>query len=238
MEAGRCAAGGLISLLRTSYGKVRNALRIRQIIPLAGLVTLLLALSAGLAAAQTPGAATAELEDTDGEPVGTASFVEGPEGVEITVDVQGIEPGEKGIHVHETGSIEPDFEAAGDHFNPTDAEHGLDNPEGAHAGDLPNITVEEDGTASYQTVNDMVTLGEGEESILGGDGTALVIHSDADDQVTDPDGDSGDRVAAGVVEPADDAALPETGGTALLPVAAALALAGAGILFARRFVRS
>lgn len=217
-------------------------LRTKRIIPLAGLVALILALSAGLAAAQTPDAATAELEDTEGETVGTAEFVEGPEGVEITVNVQGldIEPGEKGIHVHETGSIEPDFEAAGDHFNPTDVEHGSDNPEGNHAGNLENIEVGEDGAASYTTVNDRITLGEGEESILAGDGTALVIHAEADDEMTDPDGDSGDRIAAGVIEPADETALPDTGGAALLPLAAVflVALAGAGLLFARRFARS
>ncbi|CAN5607102.1 MAG: superoxide dismutase family protein [Actinomycetota bacterium] len=192
---------------------------------------------AGSAAAQQS-AATAELEDTDGNPVGTATFTEGPEGVVIDVVVEsGVEPGEHGIHIHETGEIEPDFEAAGDHFNPTDAEHGFDNPEGPHAGDLENITVSEDGTANYQTVNDRIMLGEGENSILGGDGTALVIHDMPDDNVTDDDpetgpGMSGDRVAAGVIE-ADVAAateVPDTGGPGLLAAAGLAFLAIGSIL--------
>jgi superoxide dismutase, Cu-Zn family len=189
--------------------------------------SLALLVVGGTALAQGAPRATADLEDADGNPVGTAEFVETPRGVEVSVEVEGgIEPGEKGIHIHETGSIEPDFEAAGDHFNPTDAQHGLENPEGPHAGDLENIVVAEDGTASYRTVNDRITLGEGENSILGGDGTALVIHAEPDDQVTDPSGESGDRVAAGVIEPAGIAGeVPATGGPD--PLLAAGALAGA-----------
>lgn len=197
-----------------------------------------LAAMAGSASAQQ-GAATAELEDPDGNPVGTATFTEGPEGVVIDVAVeQGVEPGEHGIHIHETGELEPNFEAAGDHFNPTDAEHGFDNPNGPHAGDLENITVAEDGTASYQTLNDRITLGEGEDSILDDDGSALVIHEMPDDNMTDDDpesgpGMSGDRVAAGIIE-ADAAAaaeVPDTGGPGML-TAAGLALFAVGSLLA------
>jgi hypothetical protein len=123
------------------------------------------------------------------------------------------------------------------HFNPTDAEHGLDNPQGPHAGDLENIVVGEDGTASYNTVNDRVTLSSGERSLLDEDGSALVIHAGADDQRTDPSGESGDRVAAGVIERSETGALPETGGFAFMPVAAMLVFAGAGLLLLRRLVR-
>src|SRR5215218_5785323 len=94
--------------------------------------------------------ASAQLEDTEGNPVGTADFVEGPGGLNITVNLQpgqqGVEPGEHGIHIHETGDISPDFEAAGEHANPTHTQHGFNNPEGPHSGDLENITVNEDGS--------------------------------------------------------------------------------------------
>lgn len=208
------------------------------------LAVLVLTLAANSASAQQ-GAATADLEDPDGNPVGTASFTEGPEGVAITVEVeQGVEPGEHGIHIHETGELEPDFEAAGDHFNPTDAEHGFDNPNGPHAGDLENITVEEDGTASYQTLNDRVTLGEGENSILADDGTALVIHDMPDDNVTDDDpetgpGMSGDRVAAGVIEAGGvTGEVPDTGGPGLTTIAGLALLAAGSLLILLRARRN
>ncbi|MCA1737890.1 MAG: superoxide dismutase family protein [Actinobacteria bacterium] len=135
---------------------------------------LLLALGAGVATAQSGGTATAALEDTDGNPVGDATFTEGPDGVTINVNVrQGIEPGEHGIHIHETGKISPDFEAAGKHFNPSSAKHGFDNPEGPHAGDLEDIVVNPDGTANYTTTSDRITLSKGPNSILDSDGSAL-----------------------------------------------------------------
>lgn len=213
---------------------------LKRSVLLATITALFLALSASVAMAQaTTNAATAELEDNEGERVGTAEFVEGPDGVEITVQVQGLPPGEKGIHIHETGDISSsDFESAGDHFNPTDAQHGLDNPEGPHAGDLENIVVGEDGSATYSTVNERITLSGGERSVFDEDGSAIVIHSEADDQQTDPSGESGDRIAAGVIEPAESEELPETGGFPLASVAASLALVGAGLLFLRRLVTS
>lgn len=214
-------------------------MRFVKSVTLAASFALLVSLGVGVAAAQETGAAEAELVNNEGNQVGTAQFVEGPDGVEISAEVQGLEPGEKGIHIHETGDISSsDFESAGDHFNPTDAEHGLDNPQGPHAGDLENIVVEEDGTAAYGTVNDRVTLSGGESPLFDEDGSALVIHTGPDDQQTDPSGESGDRVAAGVIERTEAGTLPDTGGPALLPVAAALALAGAGLLLLRRFVIS
>jgi superoxide dismutase, Cu-Zn family len=208
-------------------------------------VAAFFALWAGSASAQQD-AAVAELEDADGEPVGVATFTEGPGGVVINVEVErGIEPGEKAIHIHETGEIEPDFEAAGDHFNPTGAEHGFDNPEGPHAGDLENIVVSGDGTASYRTVNAMITLGAGEDSILAGDGTALVIHANPDDYATDDDpetgpGMSGDRVAAGVIEAseAQRTEVPETGGLDVLSIAGLALLAVGSLLIYLRVRRS
>ncbi len=166
---------------------------------------------AGVAFAQGATTASAQLRDPQGNPVGTAEFVEGPSGVSINVNITGgVEPGVHGIHIHETGAVTPSFEAAGDHFNPTNNEHGFANPNGPHAGDLENIVVGPDGMASYSTVNDRVTLSGGPNSLLDADGSALVVHAMPDDYVTDPSGNSGDPVAAGVIEAAPG--LPETGG--------------------------
>lgn len=187
---------------------------------------------AGVALAQGAATATADLRDLQGNPVGTAEFVEGPGGVSMNVNIMGgVEPGEHGIHVHETGALTPSFEAAGDHFNPMDKNHGFESPNGPHAGDLENIVVGPDGTASYSTVNERVTLSGGPNSLLDGDGSALVVHAMPDDYVTDPSGDSGDRVAAGVIEAA--AVMPETGGPSPLVLATALLLAGAVLLLLR-----
>ena len=144
---------------------------------------------------------TVEMMDSDGNAIGTAELSQEDAGVMVTLEVEGLEEGMHGIHFHETGMCEaPDFESAGGHFNPTGAMHGMDNPDGPHAGDLPNIEVSDDGTASQEFTAENVTLAIGEEnSLLKEGGTALVIHAGEDDQMTDPSGDSGDRIACGVV---------------------------------------
>ncbi len=195
---------------------------------------LLLALVAGPVLAQGGVAATAELRTSEDEAVGTAEFVETSEGVAIDVEITGnVPPGTHGLHIHEKADLsDPAFESAGDHFNPTGAEHGFDNPNGPHAGDLENIPVADDGTAGYEYVNDRTTLSAGPDSILDDDGSALIVHAMTDDYRTDDDpesgpGMSGDRVAAGVIEVAES--VPDTGGVGVLPMAALLLLAGAGI---------
>ena len=220
------------------------------LLTVAVIISLLMAFS-GAAGAQGE-EATAQLEDTDGNPVGNANFVEGPQGVIINVNLQpgqqAIEPGEHGIHIHEKGDISPDFEAAGEHFNPTNAQHGFNNPQGPHAGDLENIVVNDDGSANYATTNNRITLSGGENSILDSDGSALVIHQTADDYQTDPAGDSGDRVAAGIIREAatgeattaegtTSGPLPKSGGPTLLSgllpaglLPAAALLVGSGLL--------
>jgi len=147
--------------------------------------------------------AVAILQDAEGNAVGQATFTESDDGVLIQVEVQGLtvaEAGEHGIHIHTTGACTPDFQAAGGHFNPTGAQHGLENPSGPHAGDLPNMEIDADGNGAYEATAALVTLGAGENSLFDADGSALVIHAGTDDMVTDPAGDSGDRIACGVIE--------------------------------------
>lgn len=211
------------------------------------------ALTLGVGAAFAQSTATVKLRTGEGDPVGTAKFVETAEGVEITVGItDNVPPGVHGLHIHETGDLsDPAFESAGDHFNPTGAEHGFDNPNGPHAGDLENITVTEDGTASYSYVNDRTTLSSGPNSILDSDGSALVVHEMTDNYRTNDDpqtgpGMSGDRIAAGIIEASGSASasasatqIPETGGPGpMLPVVALLIVAGVWAFFGARRLRS
>jgi Cu-Zn family superoxide dismutase len=143
--------------------------------------------------------ARAVLQDAQGKEVGTATFTPTKGGVKVHVQVAHLPPGKHGIHIHMVGRCEPpDFKSAGGHFNPFGKKHGLQSAEGAHAGDLPNLTVQEDGTAKASFTAKSATLGEG--SLLGPGGSALVIHADPDDEKTDPAGNSGARIACGVIE--------------------------------------
>ncbi len=211
-------------------------MRLRRVIILAVSEALLLIATAGMAAAQGTGA-TAELKDAKGKDVGSAQFTESPQGVAITAQVKGLDPGEHGIHIHEKGDCSSsDFESAGKHFNPGSTKHGLENSEGPHAGDLPDITVNEDGTGAYQATTDRVTLSSGKTSLFDSDGSALVIHQKADDQKTDPSGNSGSRVACGEIK---QAKLPASGGVSV-PLMTLLGVAGlgAGIILWRRLSHS
>lgn len=142
-----------------------------------------------------PQMASAGLKLSDGTDVGTVTATQQGRDILIAVKASGMTAGDHGIHVHTTGKCEgPTFETAGTHWNPGGAQHGLSNPQGQHHGDMPNLTVATDGTARMDyTIKDS-SMAE----MLDADGAALVIHAKADDQMTDPSGDSGDRVACGV----------------------------------------
>ena len=159
-----------------------------------------------LAQAAAPPSAAAELRDAKGKVVGSAAFTTLSSGaVKVQVAVTGLSgnPGEHGLHIHAVGSCAPDFGAAGGHFNPTGAQHGLSNPAGAHAGDLPNLTLAANGSAVYETTIDRVTLAVGQvNSVFDADGSAVVIHAGPDDNQTSPAGNSGARIACGVIMPA------------------------------------
>ncbi len=150
--------------------------------------------------------ASAELTDTAGNIVGDANFTSPATGdAFVTVQIglspdAGLEPGEYGLHVHQVGACSPTFDAAGDHLDPDGAEHGLLNPAGPHAGDLPNVVVAQDGTATYVVNTKLLTLESG-GSVFDDDGSAIMLHAQSDDYITDPSGESGDRLACGVIQP-------------------------------------
>ncbi len=143
--------------------------------------------------------ASTELKLADGQPAGTARVVSDGQGVRLIADVTGVSPGLHGIHLHTVGQCEaPAFTSAGGHLNPEGKQHGTENPAGSHLGDLPNITADESGKGSIS-----VALHSTREQLLNvlfdSDGTAVVVHAGPDDYKTDPAGNSGGRIACGVL---------------------------------------
>ena len=146
--------------------------------------------------------AHADIVNAQGATIGHAKLTAGSGGVKISVTVSQLTPGQHGIHIHNVGKCEgPAFTTAGGHFNPTSAHHGVNNTQEPHPhlGDLPNLTVKPDGTGKFTFTAAGATLSDGPNSLFHEGGTALVIHAKADDLMSDPSGNSGDRVACGVI---------------------------------------
>jgi Cu-Zn family superoxide dismutase len=163
-------------------------------------LAVILFLSNHTASANAQNQGRAHIKNGEGETIGTASLRATKDGVLLTINVNGLPEGLHAVHVHSVGKCEgPAFTSAGPHFNPMNKKHGLENPAGPHAGDLPDMYVEKNGAGRYEVLLDRITLGSEETSIFDADGSAIVIHVTADDNVTDPTGNSGDRIACGVI---------------------------------------
>lgn len=163
------------------------------------LLGLSFAAAVGQAAPQQ--SAHADIVNGQGQKIGAATLQQTSAGVQIDVNVSQLPPGTHGIHIHTVGKCEgPAFASAGGHLNPGMKKHGKDNPDGPHAGDLLNLEVGADGTAKGSFVDSGVTLADGPTSLFHDGGTALVIHEKADDYKTDPAGNSGARIACGVIQ--------------------------------------
>jgi Cu-Zn family superoxide dismutase len=185
--------------------------------------------------------ATGALRDGAGTQIGDVRLEQTASGVQVTVSGQRLTPGQHGVHFHAVGRCEgPAFTSAGGHFNPISRKHGLQNPEGPHGGDLPNLQADNDGKTLYTATTDRISLTAGPSGIFDADGTALVIHAGQDDQMTDPAGNSGDRVACAILTLSGPVSMPRTGaggagwqGTPFM-LAGMLLVIGALALAARR----
>lgn len=191
-----------------------------RIVPMLGMTACLLGgtLMSFTASAQDEAAdpvlalAEAPFVNTKGESIGTAVFTEGPAGVVISLALEGLSAGDHAIHIHSAGDCSPIgelqegegyFTNTGGHFNPDEHNHGILSEGGAHAGDLPNLTVSVDGTAKTDMFNDRITLIEnadnGRAYLFDEDGAAMILHEGTDDYISQPTGAAGGRVACAVI---------------------------------------
>lgn len=162
---------------------------------------LLIAGTAGAAAQDAGGRAVTEVRAADGTLKARAMVWSTARGVEVRIQAAGLAPGHYGTHLHAVGRCEgPDFVSAGPHWNPTERQHGSLNPQGHHLGDLPNLEVDESGAGRLEYAIAGAEM-SGSQGLLDDDGAAVVIHAAADDYRTDPSGNSGARIACGVLAP-------------------------------------
>lgn len=143
--------------------------------------------------------ANARMTGPDGVERGTIELVATSRGVLVKAKLHGLPPGVHGFHLHAVGKCEPPFNSAGPHFNPRHTAHGFLSAQGGHGGDLPNLHVTETGTADLEVLVTDVSLTP--DSLLDADGASIVVHAGPDDYSTDPSGNSGARIACGVISP-------------------------------------
>ena len=161
-----------------------------------------LVLTPPVLAAASKARAIAKLNGLDGAPAGTATFTATSHGVLIQFDLKGLAPGPHAIHIHTAGNCDAKvaFTSAGPHFSPEPNKmHGFFAAHGNHAGDLPNEFAASDGTLHASVISNAFSLGNGKKSIFDRDGASIVVHAKADDYMSQPAGNAGDRVACGVI---------------------------------------
>lgn len=175
-----------------------------QVLKIAVAVALCGACSAAQRMTNTVAAATAIINDLNGAPIGTAQLSQDVSGrVHVEIASLALPAGTHGIHFHQVGKCEGGataFSTAGGHFNPLSKAHGLQNPSGPHAGDAPNIVSPPSGVARVSFSTDRVSLTPSATSLFDADGSSIVVHAGADDQVSQPAGNSGGRIACGVIK--------------------------------------
>jgi Cu-Zn family superoxide dismutase len=240
-----------ITCSRTNYQEEKDLRIVAIVVMVVVAIAAYVGLVPGVLAADPPygGTAvqsvTATLVDPAGKQLGTVQLHQDAAGVVLVrVDAARIPAGAHGMHIHQTGRCEgPAFASAGGHFNPTNKKHGLDSPDGAHGGDLTQIPATFDGSGVHEATTARISLTGGVTALNDADGSSLIIHAGPDDQVTDPTGNSGGRIACAVLAAPTAAPLPPATGTGLAPesggrfavfagfaiIAAALALAGVRI---------
>ncbi|KEK25139.1 superoxide dismutase family protein [Bacillus gaemokensis] len=141
-----------------------------------------------------------KLYNASGDTVGTAKVTQQASGVKISIKAEGFAPGPHGLHIHEVGECKaPRFISAGNHFNPDEKKHGLMNPKGAENGDLPNVVADDSGKIKAEIEAPHISLEEGKTTIHRKDGASIIITENPDDGMTQPAGNSGDRIACGVI---------------------------------------
>lgn len=201
-------------------GRLRARVAMSAVAVLVSLVTL--SCGAAALASEGPATKTAEAEDRlahadlvsrDGRDVGHVRMTETPQGIILRVRTSLLPQGTRGFHIHSVGRCDPEtgFESAGGHFDPSGASHGFAAGTNRHAGDLPNLEISEESKLEVTFFVPDVTLDDGTRGLLDADGSAVVIHRDADDYETHPAGGAGDRLACGVVEPGAEAGADPAG---------------------------
>lgn len=162
---------------------------------------ILVALAASVAACATvepTGGTPMPLINSAGQQIGIVRAWQTAGGVSFHIEARGLPHGVHGIHVHPIGRCDPpDFSTAGSHWNPTGREHGLNNPKGPHAGDMPNVEVSANGVLSQTVVLPNATMAQ----LLDQDGASIMIHAAADDYISQPSGNSGAKIACAVIQP-------------------------------------
>lgn len=182
-------------------------MKIALIVPVVSLACLVAACtqdgsvaSGGTVAPETAPTAEAKLVAGDGAARGQAMLTQAADGLHVRVKATGLTPGAHAVHVHMTGACTlPDFASAGGHWNPTGRQHGKDNPQGMHMGDMPNLLAGSDGNGEIEYVIPGGMISGGAMPLLDADGAAVVVHAQADDHKSDPAGNAGGRVLCGPV---------------------------------------